>query len=389
MRVLIASDKFKGSLTAAEVTESVEAGLRRAVPDGLQVDRIPVADGGEGTLEAALAAGFERVPVTASGPTGEAVHTAFAVRGSSAVVELAAICGLARLPGGRLDPLGSSSAGLGEVIRTALERGCRTIIVGSGGSASTDGGAGMLQALGAVLRDADGRVLSPFAADLERACAIELSGLHPAVSGATFVVACDVDNPLCGDTGAAAVYGPQKGATAEQVGVLDRRLRRWADLVATAIGTDRSAAPGAGSAGGVGFAALAVLGASLRPGIELVLELVGFQQRLAGADLVITGEGSLDQQTLHGKAPAGVASAARAAGVPVAAVAGRVLLGAAALAAAGISRAYPLTDLEPDQATSMATAGPLLQELAVRIAHDFLTPAAGAGHRATGEPAGA
>ena len=206
---------------------------------------------------------------------------------------------------------------------------------------------------------------------------MDLSGLHPAIGRTGFTVASDVDNPLYGPHGAAAVYGPQKGAGPADVAALDEGLRRWAAVVTAAGGADRADEPGAGAAGGVGYAALAVLEATLRPGIELVLELAGFAGKVAAADLVIIGEGSLDEQTLRGKAPAGVAAAARAHGKPVVAIAGRVTLPAGALAAAGIARAYALSDVEPDLARSMAGAGPLLEQLAGRVASDWLTGPAG------------
>jgi glycerate kinase len=372
VRVVVAPDKFKGSLTAREVADRVAAGIA-AVAGEVDVVRVPVADGGDGTVDAALAAGYERVAVTAQGPTGEPVDTAFAVRDGTAVVEMADVSGLRLLAPDRLAPRTASSYGTGEVVRAAIEHGCHTVVLGIGGSASTDGGAGMLGALGARLYDAAGTDLAPGGgplADLER---LDLSGLHPGVAGTRVVVACDVDNPLLGPHGAAAVYGPQKGAHADDVVALDAALRRWADVVEEAVGRPgvRERA-GAGAAGGVGFAALAVLDAELRPGIELVLDLVGFADRLAGADLVVTGEGSLDEQTLHGKAPAGVAAAAGRAGVPVVAVAGRLALDADRLRAAGIEAAYALTDIEPDVARCIADAGPLLERLATRLAHDRL-----------------
>jgi glycerate kinase len=345
---------------------------------GLTTALAPVADGGDGTLDAAFAAGFERVPVRARGPTGERVDAAYGRRGEDAVVELASVCGLAMLPGGRRDALRASSFGVGEVIGAAMDAGCARIVLAAGGSASTDGGAGMLQALGAQVRDRAGAPLGRGGAALREARSLDLSGLHPAVRRTEFIVASDVDNPLYGSQGAAAVYGPQKGASPADVAVLDEGLRQWAAVVAAGgiAGAGRDAEPGSGAAGGVGFAALAVLGAALRPGIGMVLELTGFAGKVAAADLVITGEGSLDEQTLRGKAPTGVA-AARGRGVPVLAIAGRVCLPADRLAAAGIARAYALSDIEPDPARCMAVAGPLLEELAGGVARDWLTEAAG------------
>jgi glycerate kinase len=372
MRVVVAPDKFKGSLTAAQVAARVAAGLASAAP-GAEVVQVPVADGGEGTLEAALSAGYRRVPVRAEGPTGEPVDTAYAERDGVAVVELADVSGLRRLPGGRPAARTASSFGTGQVLAAALDAGCRRVVLGIGGSACTDGGAGMVKALGGRARGTGDEEVGRGGAALAAVASLDLAGLHPALPTAEVVVASDVDNPLLGPNGAAAVYGPQKGASPAEVAELDAALARWAGAVRRATGRDLAAAPGAGAAGGVGFAALAVLGASLRPGIELVLELVGFPAALPGAGLVITGEGSLDAQTLHGKAPAGVAAAARAAGIPAVAVAGRSLLAPADLEAAGILAAYALTDLEPDPDRCMTDAGPLLERLAAKVAHDWVT----------------
>ena len=355
--VLIASDKFKGSLTAAEVGAAVGAGLRRVVPD-LDVVVVPVADGGDGTLAAAFAAGYSRIPVAAAGPTGEPVDTCYARLGDVAVVELADVSGLSQLPGGRLAPLTAGSRGTGEVIAAALDAGCRRIVVGIGGSAGTDGGAAL--------------------AEIDR---LDLTGMHPRLVAAEIVVACDVDNPLTGPKGAAAVYGPQKGAGPADVEKLDAAVGHWADAVAAATGADLRDSPGAGAAGGVGFAALALLGATLRPGIDLILDLVDFHDQLVGATLVITGEGSLDEQTLHGKAPAGVSSAAVAAGIPVVAVCGRNLLSDGQLRASGIVAAYSLLEIEPDPARCMADAGRLLERLAETIAADQLAASRRVGQR--------
>ena len=379
MRIVIAPDKFKGSLPAAEVAAALAAGLRAALSedgaldgdqggaqDGPEVElvTVPVADGGDGTVDAAVAAGFDRVPVTASGPTGQPVTTSYARRGDLALVELATICGLERLPGRRLEPLTSSSYGVGEVMRAALADGAGQLVLAIGGSASTDGGAGMLQALGARVLDGRGEPLGRGGGALSDVTGLDLTGLVAALTTARITLAADVRNPLTGPDGAAAVFGPQKGADAGQVAALDANLGRWAALVAEATGHDWSQAPGAGAAGGVGFAAQAVLGAEQRAGIDLILELVGFDAALDQADLVITGEGSLDTQSLSGKAPVGVARAAARRGIPVIAVAGRSTLTADQARAAGITAIHPLSALEPDLARSMAGAAGLLELLA-------------------------
>lgn len=370
MRVVLAPDKFKGSLTAADVVDALAAGMREVL-SGLETIKLPVADGGDGTVAAALSAGYDKITVDAVGPTGESVRAPYALDGDRAVVELAAVVGLSMLPGGQLDPLASSTYGLGVVIADAIRRGATTIVVGLGGSASTDGGAGMVQALGARLLDADDHDLELGGAALADLAQVDLAPLRATLGTVKIVVASDVDNPLLGPNGAAAVFGPQKGAEPQDVQALDGALRHWSELVSQATGRDDTERPGAGAAGGAGYAALAVLDAEIRPGIELILDLIGFQDKVVGADLVVTGEGSLDEQSLAGKAPIGVAHAAAKAGVPVVAVAGRMQLSQQRLQQAGISAAYALSDLEPDAARSITNAASLLRRLGAHIARDW------------------
>ncbi|WUD78719.1 glycerate kinase [Streptomyces sp. NBC_00510] len=365
--MLIAADKFKGSLTAVEVAERLGAGLRSAAPD-LVVESVPVADGGDGTVDAAVAAGFERRLVEVTGPLGEPVTAAYALRDGTAVVEMAEASGLRHLPPGVFAPLTATTRGTGELLLAVLDAGARSIVLGVGGSATNDGGAGMLVALGARLLDGRGEPVGPGGAALAGLASADLSGLDPRLAATEVVLASDVDNPLLGPKGAAAVYGPQKGATQEDVATLDAALAHYAEVLEAGAAAE---APGAGAAGGVGFGALVGLRASFRPGVQVLLDMLGFAAALERADLVITGEGSLDEQTLHGKAPAGVAAAARARDVDVVAVCGRLALSGAALGAAGIRRAYALTDLEPDPARCMAEAGPLLERLAEDIARDL------------------
>ncbi len=365
--VVVAPDKFKGSLTAPDVAAALARGLRKARPE-LAVHELPVADGGDGTVAAALAAGFVPLETTVQGPTGEPVTATIAVRDGVAVIEAAAACGLVLLPGGTPAPLTASSYGVGELLLVAVDAGCTSVVLGVGGVASTDGGAGLVQALGGLVVDAHSEPLPPGGGALRRVTAVDLTTMDPRVAEVDIVLATDVDNPLLGPHGAAPVFGPQKGADPEQVELLAEALLTWADVVEPGL-VD---APGAGAAGGIGFAALAVLGATRRSGIDLLLDLIGFTDHLAGATLVITGEGSLDEQSLRGKAPIGVGTRARAAGVPAVAVAGRNLLTEKDLADAGIAAAYALSDLEPDPARSMADAAPLLERLASRIAEDWL-----------------
>ncbi|GAA0358736.1 glycerate kinase [Microbispora corallina] len=388
--VVIAPDKFRGSLTSPEVVEHVAAGL-----GDVPVVRLPVADGGDGTVDAVVACGFTRVEVEVTGPTGLPVRASYAVRdepggGRVAVVELAEASGLRRLPEGEGPaPLTATSYGTGELIAHAVRHGATRVVLGLGGSACTDGGAGMAQALGARLLDAGGADLPHGGAALRALDKIDASGV---LRGAEVIVASDVDNPLLGPYGAAAVYGPQKGAAPDDVAVLEAGLARLAAVAAHTHGLAGAAehdgvvrsmgvagTPGAGAAGGVGFAALAFLHAEIRSGIEYLLELQDFDRHAEGARLVITGEGSLDEQSLRGKAPVGVATAAAKHGVPVVAVCGRREIGDDDLRAAGIEAAYALTDIEPDVRRCMAEAGPLLERLARRVAAAHLPPPAPGG----------
>ncbi len=370
--MVLAPDKFKGSLAATEVASRLRTGMLAVLPD-LDVRVAPVADGGDGTLEAAFHSGFGRVPVEVTGPAGDRVEAAIAVRGDTAIVELAQASGLHLLAGRGLQPLTASSHGTGDLVRTALDAGCSTVILGLGGSALTDGGAGMVEALGGSVSGSGGPRLAPGGGPLADVVELDLTGLDPRIAKTTFVIASDVDNPLLGPAGAAAVYAPQKGAAPADVELLESALGRWADAVAAAVGTDHSATPGGGAAGGVGFAAIAVLGATSRPGIELLLELTGFSDLLAGAGLVVTGEGSLDEQSLRGKAPVGVAREAGRLGVRTVAVAGRTTLDEDALRAAGFDATYTLQELEPDLERCIADAGPLLERTGRRIALEWST----------------
>jgi glycerate 2-kinase len=367
-RVVLAPDSFRGSLSVAEVVDHLADGISSVRAD-VRIVRCPVADGGEGTLDAALGAGFTRVPVRATGPAGRPVESAIAVRDGVAVAEMADACGMVRLGAGRLNPLGASSRGAGDLVKAALDAGCHKIVLAVGGSASTDGGAGMLEALGARLLDADGIAVSPGGVGLTQLSRVDLSTLDRRLASTKIVLASDVDNPLLGPDGAAAVYGPQKGATDADVHLLEKALSRWADLV----DPQSAELPGAGAAGGVGFAAMAAFGARMRPGIDVVLDLVGLRELVEGADLVVAGEGKLDEQTLRGKAVAGVSGVARAFGVPVVAVCGVRRLDDAGVAALGLRQVYPLAELQPDLERCIAEAGALVERVGRRIASDLLS----------------
>ncbi len=341
VRVLVAPDSFKGSLTSVEVAQAIGSGWRRARPDD-EVALAPMADGGEGTIEAIRAADsrWNRLPASSRDPIGRPYAAHFLRDGDRGVVELADASGLSRLTTGERDPLGASTFGTGLTLAAAIGLGVRSIVLGIGGSATTDGGAGILVALGARLLDAAGQDLPPGGGALARLARVDLRGLSPVLHDVHLTIASDVTNPLLGELGAAAVYGPQKGATEAQVRRLDAALTHYADVLEAACGSSVRGVSGAGAAGGTLAGLLAIadrLGSlEVRPGVQVVMELTGFAGRVEAADVVITGEGRVDAQTAHGKTAMGVARRAAAAGVPCVALGGGVQPeGIDALAGAG------------------------------------------------------
>jgi glycerate 2-kinase len=362
LRVLIAPDSFKGSLDCLAVATALADGWRRA--RGLDDIRlIPLADGGQGTLEAIKASGSDwlELPVHARDPLERPVSARFLRRAETALVEMAAASGLSRLAPHERDALAASTFGTGQVLAAAIGLGVREVVIGLGGSATTDGGAGMLTALGARLLGADGKDLEPGGGALERLASIDLDGLSPLLAEVRLTIASDVTNPLLGEHGAAATYGPQKGADERQVAQLDANLAHFADVLEAAVGRPIRDVPGAGAAGGTTAALLAIrdrfAAFDIRPGIDVVMELTGFDEALAAADLVLTGEGRVDAQTAFGKTAQGVALRARAAGVPCICFGGGVLPeGAAAMAAAG-AIVVPVVERPMSVAEAMA-AGP-------------------------------
>ncbi|GAB7126896.1 glycerate kinase [Silvimonas sp. JCM 19000] len=344
MKLVIAPDSFKESLSAARVAQAIARGWHSAWPE-TECVLLPVADGGEGTVDALVAATAGRLlRQSVTGPLGECVPAQWGLSGDgqTAFIEMASAAGLMLVPPALRDPGSTTTYGVGELIRAALDHGARHIVLGLGGSATNDGGAGMLQALGMRWLDAAGKSLPFGGLALARLASLDRSGLDPRLATCRFDVACDVDHPLTGPHGASVIFGPQKGATPTQVKQLDTALSQYARVIEQSIGRAVANVPGAGAAGGMGAAALAFLQAQLRPGIALVLQTVDLARHLADADLVITGEGHLDTQTLHGKAPLGVAALARAHGVPVIALAGRVSADAAELQSHGIAAGFSI-----------------------------------------------
>ena len=370
MKIVIAPDSFKDSLSAEKVADAIAAGLADALPHA-QLVTCPMADGGEGTVEAIVAAGNGQLRRNhVQGPLGEPVeaHWGWLPDSHTAIIEMAEASGLQRVPVAQRDARISSTFGTGELIKAALDAGAQRIILAIGGSATNDAGAGALQALGLGLFDAEQQLLAPGGLALSRLARIELSGLDPRLADVRFEIAADVNNPLCGEHGASAIFGPQKGATPEHVHLLDQALGHFADHCAAVLPKDVRDEPGSGAAGGLGFAAKAFFGAQFRAGVEVVAELVGLAEAVKGADLVITGEGRFDAQTLRGKTPFGVARMAQAQGVPVVVLAVTLGEGYQTLYEHGINAAFAVTSGPMTLEHACANAAQLLTDRARDIA---------------------
>ena len=368
MKIVIAPDSFKESLTALQVARAIEAGMREIWPEATYV-KVPVADGGEGTVQALIdAMGGRKVDVRVTGPLGQTVDAFYGCAGDLAVVEMAAASGLEGVPPDLRDPRTATSRGTGELIRAALDAGARRFVLGVGGSATNDGGAGMLQALGVRLLDDAGNDIGPGGAALAQLARIDAAGLDPRVRDAEFRIACDVDNPLTGPRGASAVFGPQKGASPAMVEQLDAALAHFADIVKRDAGRDIAHSPGAGAGGGIAAAMVVFLNGQLRPGIEIVTEAVGLDEKVRDADLVVTGEGRIDGQTVNGKTPMGVATVARRHGKPVVAIGGSLAQDADAVHAAGIEVVVAAVARPCSVAEALAAADANLRRAARNLA---------------------
>ncbi|TRW47018.1 glycerate kinase [Georgenia yuyongxinii] len=356
MKLVLAPDSFKESMTAQEAVEAMSRGVRAVFPDA-ELVAAPMADGGEGTTAALTAAlGGELVTAAAHDALGRPITATYGYVADErlAVVEVAAAAGIDLVAPAERDPLRTSTAGVGQMLLDALDRGARRLVVGLGGSVTNDGGAGMLQALGVRLLDADGAELPPGGGALARLADIDATGLDPRLAALDVEIASDVTNPLCGPEGASAVFGPQKGATPKMVAELDRALGVFAEAVSSATGRDVADRAGAGAAGGLGAAFLAFFDARLRPGVDVVMTAARLEERMAGADLVLTGEGGVDAQTLLGKTPFGVARAASRHGVPVIAFAGHVGDGAELLYDNFFAAIVPIVRSVTDLPTALA-----------------------------------
>lgn len=344
MKVVVAVDSFKGSLSSMEAGYAVREGVFRAHRDAEVIVR-PLADGGEGTTDALIEGmGGERIYVTVTGPLGNPVNACYGYlkETNTAIIEIAAAAGIVLVQENEKNPLTATSYGAGEMIKDAIERGCRNFIIGLGGSATNDGGIGMLKALGYSFWDKNSHEAGQGAQALAKISEIRTDTVYSKLAECHFQVACDVTNPLCGENGATYIYGPQKGVTEEMKAPLDNDMSHFAKVTAKALGNDFSETPGAGAAGGLGFAFLSYLNATLTPGIELILNAISLEEALKSADIVVTGEGRLDYQTAMGKAPVGVAQLAKKYNAKVLAFAGGVTKDARACNDAGIDAFFPI-----------------------------------------------
>ncbi len=368
MKIVIAPDSFKGSASSIEIAEWIEKGIHSVIPN-CETVKIAIGDGGEGTLDAVITAGFIPHEIQVQGPTNKTVQSKFAMRDETALIELAQASGLSLLPGAKLEPLTATSYGTGQLIRSALDKGATRIILAVGGSACTDAGAGALQALGARLLKADGEEISLGGAALSECQEIDLSELDARIPQVEFILASDVTNPLLGENGAARIYSPQKGASVGDVEVLERALSHFSQLA----GVSHINTPGSGAAGGFGFMAFTFLNAKPQSGIEMTLELVHFAEQLAGADLVITGEGKFDSQSLNGKAPIGILEIATQKSIPVALICGQALLNSSDEIIKKFHSIGALSDVESDIEKCILEPRPIIEKISATIAKQLIS----------------
>ncbi len=371
MKIVIAPDSFKGSLSASEAADCIEKGIRRVLD--CETLKIPMADGGEGTvLSLAKALGGELVSVKVRGPLDETVDATYCVAGALAVIEMSAASGITLVPKDKLDPKRASSYGTGELILDALRRGCRRIILGIGGSATNDGGAGMAAALGAKLFDKNGELIRPCGGELGRVETIDTSEMAKELAQTELMVACDVTNPLCGERGASRVFGPQKGADVQTVKMLDSNLSHFAQKIYECLGVEVRDVSGGGAAGGLGAGLYAFCGARLMRGFDIISQTLSLSERIVGADLVITGEGCTDYQTAFGKLPAGVAQTAKRQGIPCILISGAIKGDISALLEKGVTAAYSTVTDDVPLDEAIRNAAQNLEAAAEKAISEFL-----------------
>ncbi|MBZ4645925.1 MAG: glycerate kinase [Clostridia bacterium] len=368
MKIIIAPDSFKGSNTTIAVANTIEKGIRKVFPDA-EIVKIPIADGGEGTVDAlVLGAGGKFKEITVTGPLGEKVQAKYGILDNgAAVIEMAAASGLPLVPENKKNPMVTTTYGTGELIKAALDDGCRKIVIGIGGSATNDGGLGMAQALGVSFKDKDGKELGYGGGELEKLAVIDVSNIDPRIKDTEIIIACDVSNPLCGEKGASAVYGPQKGATPEMVKQLDANLRHFARIIKEQLGQDIIDVPGTGAAGGLGAGLIVFCGAQLKSGIETVLDVVNIDRHLPTTDLVITGEGKIDGQSIYGKVPVGVGQRVKKYNLPVLAIVGDIGDGASAVYDYGVDGIMSTVNKAMPLSEAMGRSSELLEDAAERV----------------------
>ncbi len=373
MKILIATDSFKGTLSSIEAGEAIKRGILRALPNA-DITVRPLADGGEGTVEAlACGLGGRLVSIPVTGPLGETVDAAYCIVGSTAIIEIAAAAGLPLVPQELRDPMSTTTYGVGELILDAIARGCRTFIIGIGGSATNDGGAGMLSALGFELLDKDGAPIQRGAQGLMSLAAISAENADPALRECSFRIACDVSNPLCGELGCSAVYAPQKGASRDDILKMDKWLGAYAELTKKTFTSADPEYPGAGAAGGLGFAFMSFLGARLESGINIITDITELEEYIKSTDIAVTGEGRIDRQTTMGKAPSGVSGLAKKHGKKVIAFAGCFGDGAEECLAHGIDAIFSATEGRAVTAADLTADGARRNlELAAQKAFEVL-----------------
>lgn len=369
MKIVIAPDSFKGSVSAKDAAQSIKNGIIKVYKD-INVVCIPMADGGEGTVQPMVdATGGKIIKTRVHGPMFREVDAFYGILGDgkTAVIEMAAASGLPLVSDDQKDPMTASTYGTGELIKHALDKGCDKIIMGVGGSATNDGGQGMAKALGVVFLDKQGNDIGYGGGSLDKLFSIDISGIDKRIKNCEVILACDVENPLCGPTGATYVFGPQKGAKDGVLEILDKNLEHYAGVIKSTLNVDIKDYPGAGAAGGLGGGALAFLNANMRKGVEIVIEMVRLDEHVKDADLVITGEGMMDFQTQFGKTPFGVAKTAKKHGVPVVALVGKIGKGANALYDLGIDSIFSIVDGPMSLEDAMANGEKLLEDTAERV----------------------
>jgi glycerate kinase len=374
MKIVIAPDSFKGSLSAKEICDCIEKGIRK-VNNSVEIVKVPMADGGEGTVQSLIdCTGGTLVKKIVRDPLCRGVEAFYGILGDrkTAVIEMAAASGLPLLEGDERNPLITTTFGTGELIRDSMDRGCSNLIIGLGGSATNDGGAGMLMALGAKFLDGDGYSIGLGGKYLKRLRKIDLSGLDERIKKCSITAACDVNNPLCGPSGASHVFGPQKGADENAVKILDDALLHFAEVIKKDLGISVADLPGAGAAGGLGAGLTAFLNAKLKKGIDIVIETTGFEDKVRNADIVITGEGSIDYQTQFGKTPYGVAVVAGKYGVPVIGICGSIGDGVEVLYSKGFNSIFSIIDKPMSLEEALEKSAQLVEDAAERIIRSAL-----------------